>query len=166
MRLDLLVSKIKPLLGSKGGERFYACPKIDSVPKGYKNAMSTNRQLHQIGIAVSDMDAAVNFYGDLLGLQLIHRFTAGVRLAFFDLGGPRLMVEESNETNSQSLFYLYFDNLEQKVHELKTAGVEIVEDVRRVYQDDSGLFGEAGQSEYLAFIHDPSGNKVGLMYRK
>ena len=133
---------------------------------GYKSAMSTDRQLHQIGIAVSDMDAAVNFYGDLLGLPLIHRFTAGVRLAFFDMGGPRLMVEESNETSSQSLFYLYFDNLEGKMQEIKTAGVEVVEDIRRVYQDDSGLFGDAGESEYLAFILDPSGNRVGLMNRK
>lgn len=128
--------------------------------------MSTDRQLHQIGIAVSDMDAAVVFYGDLLGLPLIHRFTAEVRLAFFDMGGPRLMVEESNETSSQSLFYLYFDDLERKIHELKAANVEIVEDIRRVYQDDAGLFGDAGQSEYLAFILDPSGNKVGLMNRK
>ena len=128
--------------------------------------MSTDRQLHQIGIAVSDMDAAVDFYKDLLGLPLIHRFTAGVRLAFFDLGGPRLMVEESEETNSQSLFYVYFDDLERQVHELKAAGVEVVEDVRRVYQDDTGIFGEAGQSEYLAFVLDPSGNKVGLMNRK
>lgn len=128
--------------------------------------MSADRQLHQVGIAVTDMDAAVNFYRDLLGLRLIHRFTAGVRLAFFDMGGPRLMVEESDETNSQSLFYLYFDSLERKVLELRSAGVEIVEDIRRVYQDDSGLFGDAGQSEYLAFILDPSGNRVGLMNRK
>ena len=128
--------------------------------------MSTDRQLHQIGIAVSDMDAAVTFYRDLLGLHLIHRFTAGVRLGFFDMGGPRLMIEESNETNTQSLFYLYFDDLERKMQELKTAGVEIVEDIRRVYQDDPGIFGEAGQSEYLAFILDPSGNRVGLMNRK
>lgn len=128
--------------------------------------MSIDRQLHQIGIAVSDMDAAVAFYRDLLGLSLIHRFAAGVRLAFFDMGGPRLMVEESNETSSQSLFYLYFDDLERTIHELKTAGVEILEDIRRVYKDDAGLFGDAGQSEYLAFILDPSGNKVGLMNRK
>lgn len=76
------------------------------------------------------------------------------------------MVEESNETSSQSLFYLYFDDLKRKIHELKAANVEIVEDIRRVYQDDAGLFGDAGQSEYLAFILDPSGNKVGLMNRK
>lgn len=142
------------------------CHKIDSVPIGFKNAMSTDRQLHQIGIAVSDMDAAVTFYRDLLCLPLIHRFTAGVRLAFFDMGGPRLMIEENKEPTSQSLFYLYFDNLERKMQELKTAGVEIVEDIRRVYKDDSGLFGHAGQSEYLAFVHDPSGNRVGLMNRK
>lgn len=141
------------------------CNRIDSVPCGHKSVMSIDRQLHQIGIAVSDMDAAVAFYRDLLGLSLIHRFAAGVRLAFFDMGGPRLMVEESNETSSQSLFYLYFDDLERTIHELKTAGVEILEDIRRVYKDDAGLFGDAGQSEYLAFILDPSGNKVGLMNR-
>jgi catechol 2,3-dioxygenase-like lactoylglutathione lyase family enzyme len=46
--------------------------------------------IRQIAITVSDVDAALGFYRDLLGLTFL--FRAGPGLAFLDAGGIRLML--------------------------------------------------------------------------
>ena len=55
-----------------------------------KNNTPNIQQIGQIAIAVSDIDKAVAFYRDTLGLALL--FEAPPGLAFFDCGGVRLML--------------------------------------------------------------------------
>ena len=47
----------------------------------------------QLAIPVADLDRAVTFYRDVLGLRLLFRAPPG--LAFLDCGGVRLMLTES-----------------------------------------------------------------------
>jgi methylmalonyl-CoA/ethylmalonyl-CoA epimerase len=47
-------------------------------------------RIGQIAIPVTDLDRAVRFYGDALGLRLLFRAPPG--LAFFECGGVRLML--------------------------------------------------------------------------
>src|SRR2546430_7352433 len=47
-------------------------------------------QIGQIAVSVKDVDKAVAFYRDVLGLKLL--FQAPPGLAFFDCGGVRLML--------------------------------------------------------------------------
>jgi methylmalonyl-CoA/ethylmalonyl-CoA epimerase len=47
-------------------------------------------RIGQIAIPVGDLDRAVQFYGDVLGLRLLFRVPPA--LAFFDCGGVRLML--------------------------------------------------------------------------
>lgn len=68
--------------------------------------MSANLSIQavgQIAIAVTDIECAVSFYRDTLGLTLL--FEAPPGLAFFDCGGVRLMIttlqgEESDHRTS------------------------------------------------------------------
>ncbi|MDE2274356.1 MAG: VOC family protein, partial [Gammaproteobacteria bacterium] len=46
--------------------------------------------IRQIAITVSNVDAALKFYRDVLGIPFL--FSAGPNLAFLDAGGTRLML--------------------------------------------------------------------------
>ncbi len=46
--------------------------------------------LRQVAVTVSDVDAALGFYRDILGLEFL--FRAGPGLAFLDAGGVRVML--------------------------------------------------------------------------
>lgn len=46
--------------------------------------------IHQIAITVSDVETALAFYHDMLGLNLL--FRAGPNLAFLDADGVRIML--------------------------------------------------------------------------
>ncbi|HZZ80314.1 MAG TPA: VOC family protein, partial [Gemmataceae bacterium] len=55
--------------------------------------MSIDRKLseiRQIALVVSDIEAALGFYRDILGLAFL--FSAGPELAFLDAGGIRIML--------------------------------------------------------------------------
>jgi methylmalonyl-CoA/ethylmalonyl-CoA epimerase len=52
----------------------------------------------QIAIPVGDIERAVRFYGDTLGLRLMFRAPPG--LAFFDCGGVRLMLTSASAGES------------------------------------------------------------------
>lgn len=127
--------------------------------------MPADGDLHQVAVSVKNLDESVAFYRDVLGLRLIHQFEQGPRLAFFDLGGTRLMMEES-ENPSSSLIYLYVEDIEGTISRLRARDVEIHQDTVAIFKDDDGLFGSPGQTEFLAFVKDLDGSLVGLMSRK
>jgi methylmalonyl-CoA/ethylmalonyl-CoA epimerase len=68
-------------------------------------------RIGQIAIPVADLERAVAFYSDVLGLRLLFRAPPG--LAFFDCGGVRLMLSrpESADTPARAgmLYYLVPD---------------------------------------------------------
>ena len=54
------------------------------------------------GVAVSDLEAAIAFYRDVLGMALVHRETLpaqGVRAALLDVGGSHVELLEPLETD-------------------------------------------------------------------
>jgi len=54
------------------------------------SALPGIERIGQIAIPVTDLERAVTFYSDVLGLRLLFRAPPG--LAFFDCGGVRLML--------------------------------------------------------------------------
>ena len=68
-------------------------------------------RIGQIAIPVADLERAVAFYSDVLGLRLLFRAPPG--LAFFDCGGVRLMLSrpEGADTPARAgiLYYLVPD---------------------------------------------------------
>lgn len=114
--------------------------------------------LRQVAQHVDDLDRAVAFYRDTLGLPLMARFDPP-GLAFFDLGNARLLLEKSAPS---ALLYLAVDNLDIRIEELRTKGVEIVAEPHLLYTDDAGTFGAPGTKVRIAGFRDSEGNLVCL----
>jgi len=113
--------------------------------------------LVQVAQHADDLDRAAAFYTGTLGLPLIARFGP---LVFVDLGGTRLLLEEAA---APALLYLRVDGLDQRVADLREAGVEIVAEPHDIFTDTDGVFGGRWQVESQAFIRDSEGNLLGLV---
>lgn len=114
--------------------------------------------LQQVAQHVDDLDRAVGFYRDVLGLRLITRFDPP-GLAFFDLGGPRLLLEAAAPS---ALLYLRVADVIEATDRLRAAGVAIEGEPHLIHADRDGLFGTAGEEEWMAFFRDSENNLVGL----
>ena len=117
--------------------------------------------LRQVAQHVEDMDRAVAFYRDVVGLTLIARFDAA-SLAFFDLGNTRLLLEAGAPS---SILYLGVDDVAASTEELRRAGVVIESEPHTIYVDEEGRFGSPGEAEEMSFFRDSEGNLVGLAGR-
>jgi methylmalonyl-CoA/ethylmalonyl-CoA epimerase len=111
----------------------------------------------QIAIPVTDLDRAVRFYGETLGLRLLFRAPPG--LAFFDCGGVRLMLSrpEGPESPRQAgLVYYVVADIEAAYRSLSAEGVEFIGPPQCVARlPDHDL--------WLAALRDSEGNLLSLM---
>jgi methylmalonyl-CoA/ethylmalonyl-CoA epimerase len=122
----------------------------------------TVTHLRQVALHVEDMDRAVAFYRDVIGLPLLARFDPP-GLAFFDLGGTRLLLEVAAPT---ALLYLGTEDVRITTEELKAAGVAFETEPHVIFVDEAGQFGPAGESEEMAFFRDSEGNLIALSGRR
>jgi methylmalonyl-CoA/ethylmalonyl-CoA epimerase len=118
--------------------------------------------LRQVAQRASDLDRAVAFYERVLGLRLLARFDPP-GLAFFDLGGTRLLLEGGALS---TILYLATDDIEAAVTALERAGVEILERPQMIHRDDAGDFGPVGIEEWMAFFTDTEGNTLAYSERR
>lgn len=84
------------------------------------------QNIGQISIIVHDLQRAIAFYRDTLGLPLL--FTAG-NLAFFDCGGVRLMLgpaETPELDHPSSILYFRVPDINAAHQRLIDGGVQIV----------------------------------------
>ena len=116
--------------------------------------------LHQVAQRVEDLDRAVDFYRDVLGLPLVARFPG---LAFFDLDGSRLLLEAGA---TAALLYLRVPDVVVAAEELRAGGVVLEGEPHAIHRDDEGLFGPAGEEEWMAFFRDSEGNLLALAGRR
>lgn len=123
--------------------------------------MKTTR-LHQVGARALDLAASVSFYTDTLGASHISSFDPP-GLAFFDLYGVRLLLEQGA---SPATLYLRVDDIDQAYADLVGKGVNFDGPPHAIHKDDEGLFGPAGETEWMAFFKDPGGNTLALAARK
>lgn len=85
--------------------------------------------LHQVNMPVRDVERAVAFYRDTLGLTLHARRG---NLAFFASGGLRILVEQTDEEGGRyahpgSVLYFRVPDVEAAYRDLGGRGVEFVE---------------------------------------
>jgi catechol 2,3-dioxygenase-like lactoylglutathione lyase family enzyme len=114
--------------------------------------------LHEIGqirIQVTDVDRAVTFYRDALGMTFLFAFPG---MAFFDVGGVRLMLvqPEGRAFGGVSAIYLRVDDIGLAVKTLESRGVAFDDQPHVVYED-------AAYDLWMAFFRDPDGNVLALM---
>jgi catechol 2,3-dioxygenase-like lactoylglutathione lyase family enzyme len=120
---------------------------------GTMSTASTRPAIGQIARDASDLDRDIRFYRDTIGLPLLMQFPG---LAFFDLGGIRLMLRQA-EATPQSLLYFYTDDIQARYRGLLDAGVEGVSAPHLIHRHDDGL------EEWMAFFKDPDGRLLALM---
>ena len=113
----------------------------------------------QIARAVKDLAEAERFYRDVLGLR--HLFTAG-KLAFFDCGGVRLMLEDRSiiempDLHNDSVLYFRVSDIHAAQQELERRGVTFTGAPHMIYKHADGL------EEWLTFFHEPGGGLLSLI---
>lgn len=114
-------------------------------------------RIGQLGIMVKDLESAVAFYRDKLSVK--HLFTAP-GMAFFDLGGIRLMLgQASPESPAATFLYYKVDDIHAAFETLKARGVPVVEDPELAHRTPQ-------MELWLAQFKDMDGNPVVLMSEK
>ncbi|HXO85848.1 MAG TPA: VOC family protein [Gemmatimonadales bacterium] len=117
-------------------------------------------ELAQVTNVVHDLDRAVRFHRDVLGLPLL--FQAPPSLAFFQMGAVRLMLsppENAEQDHPGSVLYFRVADIEGVHRSLVQRGVEFVGAPHRVHQ-------AADYDLWMAFFHDPDNNPMALMEEK
>ena len=118
-------------------------------------------KFRQIGIKVTNLDRAINFYSQLMKCQPLAVFPEP-GFAFYDLSGVRLFLDVNAP---RSAIYLEVSNVVEVVKTMSERGVKVVSAPHIVFPDPDGIFDPPG-NEWLAFIEDSEGNNVGLMSRE
>lgn len=117
-------------------------------------------QIGQISTNARNLDRAVAFYRDTLGMKLL--FQAPPKMAFFDCGGIRLLVgtpEKPEFDHPGSILYFKVTGIENAHRTLVTRGVKFEGDPHRVARmPDHEL--------WIAFFRDSEGNLLALMEEK
>jgi methylmalonyl-CoA/ethylmalonyl-CoA epimerase len=116
----------------------------------------------QVGLRLTDPDASIVFYRDVLGLKFMARFDPP-GLIFFDAGGVRLLLERNG---APGILYYRVPAIETAVTELRAKGITIDSPPHMIHRDEAGTFGLAGTEDWMAFCKDPSGNTLGLVERR
>lgn len=107
--------------------------------------------VHHVSINVDDVDAALSFYTDLLGLEVRDdRPDFGFGGAWLDAGAQQVhLIEAPVPDHKGQHFALAVEDLAAVVDELRGRGLSVSEPVK---------VGGGLQS----FVHDPAGNTVEL----
>lgn len=110
----------------------------------------------QVAINVRDVQRAVEFYRDVLGLHFLFQIP---NAAFFDCGGLRLMLgtaEKPEFDHPASILYYKVGDIQAAYASLQAAGAETV--------DSPHLVARMPDHElWMFFVRDPEGNHLGIM---
>jgi predicted enzyme related to lactoylglutathione lyase len=115
--------------------------------------------ISQIAVNVHDLDRAVAFYRDKLGMK--HLFTVPPRMAFFDCNGISLMLglpETTEFDHLSSTIYFNVDDIQKATEILSARGVQFVE--QPTFVANMGSY-----DLWLAFFRDSEQNIMAIMSR-
>lgn len=111
--------------------------------------------LGQVARTTRNAEEARLWYRDVLGLPELYSFGT---LAFFDLGGVRLMLsEEDGSGSSDSILYLRVPDIHEAKSRLEERGVSFTHAPHRIHRHDDGT------EEWMAFFQDNEGRPLALM---
>ena len=114
-------------------------------------------EIGQIAVPVGDLERAIAFYRDVLGMRFL--FQAPPGLGFFDCAGVRLMLDapaKAQSENYSSIIYYKVPDLDRAFATLSARGV--------VFEAKPHLIARLPDHElWMAFFRDPDGNLLALM---
>ena len=113
-------------------------------------------RIGQISINVHDVERAIAFYRDTLGLRFLFQ---APKMAFFDCGGIRLylaIAEKPEFDHPSSILYFKVDDIQATSSALASKGVEFETEAHRVAP-------MADHDLWMAFFRDSEENMLALM---
>lgn len=111
--------------------------------------------LGQVARTTRRFEESRKWYREVLGLPELYAFG---NLAFFDLGGVRLMLtEEEGEVASESILYLRVPDIHAMKAELEQRGVEFMNAPHLLHRHEDGT------EEWMAAFKDNEGRPLQLM---
>ncbi len=117
-------------------------------------------KIRQIAITVGNVDKALAFYKDILGLDLL--FRANENLAFLNADGIRIMLttpQGAGAVGANSILYFQVEGIEAMHNQFVERGAEN----ERAPQ----LAAKMPDHElWIGFLRDPDRNLIGLMEEK
>ena len=145
------------LRNRKALRAWFQSPKDSALHRQVTNTMVNVRldSIGQISRSVGDIERAQHWYGEVLGLR--HLYTFG-KLAFFDCGGTRLMLTQSDSPPaSESILYFRVTDIRQAHGEMKERGIEFINAPHMIHRHADGT------EEWMAFFKDPEGRPIAIM---
>jgi methylmalonyl-CoA/ethylmalonyl-CoA epimerase len=113
-------------------------------------------QIGQIAVPVRDVERAIVFYRDVLGMRFLFKAPPG--LGFFDCAGVRLMLDEpaKAQAGQGSVIYYKVPDLQAAFETLMARGV--------TFEAMPHLIAKLPDHElWMAFFRDPDANLLALM---
>jgi predicted enzyme related to lactoylglutathione lyase len=110
-------------------------------------------QLSQISRRVESLPRARAFLRDTLAIPELYTFPG---LAFFDLGGTRLMLKETGTRDEADILYLATPDIAANHARLKERGAVITGAPHLIHRHPDG------SEEWMAFFEDDEGRPLAL----
>ena len=110
----------------------------------------------QIAVPVSDVERAITFYREVLGMRFLFQTPPG--LGFFDCGGVRLMLDgpAAAQAGQSSVVYYKVVDIHATFQTLASRGL--------AFEADPHLIAKLPDHElWMAFFRDPDTNLLALM---
>jgi DNA-binding CsgD family transcriptional regulator/catechol 2,3-dioxygenase-like lactoylglutathione lyase family enzyme len=108
----------------------------------------------QISRKVKDINAARQWYGEVLGLKHLYSFGD---LAFFDCGGSRLFLSQGEDGEGDSILYFRVPDIRGAHAALGAKGVEFLQAPHMIHRHEDGT------EEWMAFFKDNDGRPLAIM---
>jgi methylmalonyl-CoA/ethylmalonyl-CoA epimerase len=114
-------------------------------------------EVGQIAVTVEDVERATAFYRDVLGVPFLFDAPG---LAFFDLGGVRLMLSRTEGVGpSSSLLYFRAADIQASYETLLSHGVDFIEKPQVVHRTDNYELS-------IGSFYDSEGNVMAIMHEE
>lgn len=117
---------------------------------------SVIQKIGQIAIPIKNLERAIEFYKDVLGLPLLFNTE---NMAFFECNGQRLLLslpEKDEFANSSSVIYFQVEEIKKSVERLIEKGVSFI--------DQPHVVAKMGNTEtWMVFFNDTEGYTHALM---
>lgn len=111
----------------------------------------------QIAVNVHDLDRAVAFYRDQLGMKFL--FHAPPNLAFFSCGDVRIMLDVAQDKefdHPASILYYRVGDVDEAYRVLSSRGVKFMGEPHVIHRTET-------YELWMAFFRDPDENLLALM---
>jgi DNA-binding CsgD family transcriptional regulator/catechol 2,3-dioxygenase-like lactoylglutathione lyase family enzyme len=110
--------------------------------------------LGQVARTVSSVEASRAWYRDSLGLPELYAFPG---LAFYDLGGVRLMLTDEGNGAQDSILYLRVPDIHAAKEALEERGIEFTHAPHLIHRHEDGA------EEWMSFFKDNEGRPLALL---